>query len=147
MAVVSFYNMMIKSSDFLSINNFSELAAAVGPEEATRNTGVHFRNQSPKAAAFEDYTKCMLQLEEYYYQEFFPQYTNAQQPFPISVMIVDDHVYVIMSLHVTTNPQWWKNPSTTYACNGINGGTVLYGRRKVARTLVVKRPQNLSVFP
>ena len=98
----------------------------IRPEEITnshkitKTTCVHLRSQngSPKVAAFEDYTKCMLQLEEYY-QEFFPQYANAKQPFPTAVKIVDNHFYVIMSLFVTDDPDAWRQ--ATYACNGING--------------------------
>jgi len=35
--------------------------------------------------------------------------------------IVDDHFYVIMSLYVTTDPCVWRHPSTTYACNDVDG--------------------------
>ena len=99
---------------------------------------MHFTNHSYHATDIEAYTKCMLRLEECN-QVFFPQYANAQQPFPLSVMIVDDHFYNIMSLFVTANPDAWRHPNTTHACNGINCGIVLH-----ARTLVVKCPQSLS---
>ena len=99
---------------------------------------VHLTNHSYHATDIEAYTKCMLRLEECN-QVFFPQYANAQQPFSLSVMIVDDHFYNIMSLFVTANPDAWRHPNTTYACNGINCGIVLH-----ARTLVVKCPQSLS---
>lgn len=100
-------------------------------------------NFSIQETAIEAYTECMLQLNAFY-QEFFPQYANAQQPFPISIKIFDDHFYVIMSLAVTIQLTGvWRHPNTTYACNGINC-EVQATQRHLAMTLVVKCPQNLS---
>jgi hypothetical protein len=68
---------------------------------------VNFTNHSHQEIVIEAYTKCMLQLEEFH-QVFFPQYANVQQPFPISIKIVDYHFYDIMSLFVTANPDAWR---------------------------------------
>jgi hypothetical protein len=101
---------------------------------------------SPKSPAIEVFTKCMLQLEEYY-QDFFPQYANARQPFPVSVKIVDDHFYVLISLD-TTGLDFipWTRATTSFACNNVPAILISSHRHRcpTKKSAVVKCPQSLS---
>jgi len=154
---------LLESADqnIMVLDDDSAIAIAIDIDLANPKTadGVHFTNRGSQATAIEvtvrtnppqeaaieheAFTKCMLQIEEYY-QEFFPQYANSQQPFPISVKMVDDQFYVLMSLTVTNDFDKWRHPTTTYACNGVTGGIVSRAGKKVAGTLVVKCHQSLS---
>jgi len=94
--------------------------------------------------ALEAFTECMLQIEEHF-QANLPRFANATQPFPFSVKIVKQNVYVLLSLSITGyKGNNWTDPSTRYACNGVDGGIALPAYKSVALTLIVKCPQTLS---
>ena len=108
------------TDDIIELDNSADAASTPIVTPHRSNSENHQGlTTSPKSPAIEVFTKCMLQLEEYY-QDVFPQYANARQPFPVSVKIVDDHFYVLISLD-TTGLDFipWTRATTSFACNNV----------------------------
>jgi len=134
--------------DDVDLNNSNGAASTTMVLPHRNNSESHLGlNSNPKTPpAIEAFAKCMLQLEEYY-QDFFPQYANAIQPFLVSVKIVDDHFYVLMYLDTAGRDFIsWIHASTSFACNNVPAILISSHRRgcRTKKSAVVKSPQSLN---